>query len=100
VSILAEPSVAVVDGNATKHGTSELATAYLEYLYSPTGQQLAAKHFYRPRITSAVDAETLKRFPAIDLFTIDELSSGWAKATETHFKDGGTFDQVIEAMGQ
>jgi sulfate transport system substrate-binding protein len=100
VSILAEPSVAVVDGNATKHGTSELATAYLEYLYSPTGQQLAAKHFYRPRITSAVDAETLKRFPAIDLFTIDELSGGWAKATERHFKDGGTFDQVIEAMGQ
>ena len=100
VSILAEPSVGVVDSNAKKHGTTELATAYREHLYSPIGQQLAARHFYRPRDTSAVDAETLKRFPEIELFTIDEVFGGWAKATEKHFQDGGTFDKVAEAMGE
>jgi sulfate transport system substrate-binding protein len=100
VSILAEPSVAIVDKNTEKHGTTDVAVAYLEYLYSPTGQQLAAKHFYRPRNSGAVDAETLKRFPKIKLFTIDEVFGGWAKATEKHFKDGGTFDAVAEAMGE
>jgi sulfate transport system substrate-binding protein len=100
VSVLAEPSVAVVDKNAEKHGTTEVATEYLKYLYSPEGQQLAAKHFYRPRETGAVAPEVLKQFPQIELFTIDEVFGGWAKATETHFADGGTFDAVAEAMGQ
>jgi sulfate transport system substrate-binding protein len=100
VSILAEPSVAVVDENAEKHGTTKVATAYLEYLYSPEGQGIAVKNFYRPRNTDAVDAEVLKQFPNIELFTIDEVFGGWAKATEKHFKDGGTFDAVAEAMGE
>jgi len=100
VSILAEPSVAVVDKNAEKHGTTEVATEYLKYLYSPQGQQIAAKHFYRPRDTGAVDAKALKQFPEIELFTIDDVFGGWAKATKTHFADGGTFDAVAEAMGE
>jgi sulfate transport system substrate-binding protein len=100
VSILAEPSVAVVDSNAEKHGTTEVATAYLEYLYSPKGQRIAAKNFYRPRDASVVGDEILKQFPDIELFTIDEAFGGWAKATEKHFKDGGTFDAVAEAMGE
>lgn len=100
VSILAEPSVAVVDENAAKHGTTEVATEYLKYLYSPEGQRIAAKNFYRPRDKGAVDAEVLKQFPQIELFTIDDVFGGWAKATETHFADGGTFDTVAEAMGE
>jgi sulfate transport system substrate-binding protein len=100
VSILAEPSVAVVDKNAEKHDTTEVATEYLKYLYSPQGQQIAAKHFYRPRDSGAVDATMLKQFPQIELFTIDEVFGGWAKATKTHFADGGTFDAVAEAMGE
>ncbi len=96
VSILAEPPVAVVDQNVDKKGARQVAEAYLKYLYSPEGQELAAKHFYRPR-----DAEVLKRhvakFADIKLVTIDDVFGGWKKAQETHFADGGTFDQIYQA---
>ncbi|MGN6110154.1 MAG: sulfate ABC transporter substrate-binding protein [Kofleriaceae bacterium] len=87
-SILAEPPVAVVDKYAARHGTRELAHAYLAFLYTPEGQRIIARHHYRPRA-----AELAAAFPAISLFTIDELG-GWAAAQATHFADGGTFDQI------
>lgn len=93
LSILAEPSVAVVEKNAAKHGTKELATEYLKYLYTPAAQELAAQNYYRPRL-QAVAAKYAKRFPAVHLITIDEVFGGWAKAQKTHFDDGGTFDKV------
>jgi sulfate/thiosulfate transport system substrate-binding protein len=92
-SILAEPPVAVVDKVVDKRGTRALATAYLEYLYSPEGQDIAARNFYRP-IDPIVAAKYTKNFPAIKLFTIDETFGGWAKAQKTHFADGGVFDQI------
>lgn len=93
-SILAEPPVAVVDEVAKKHGTLDAAKAYLEYLYSPVGQKLAAKHYYRPVKPEDTDPADLKRFPKLQTFTIDELFGGWQKAQNTHFADGGTFDQI------
>ncbi len=95
MSILAEPPVAVVDKYAAKHGTSEAARAYLEGLYTDEGQELAAKHYYRPR-SSAILAKHQATFPAVTLFTIDEVFGGWAKAQETHFADGALFDQIYE----
>ena len=95
VSILAEPSVAVVDQNAEKHGTAELAKAYLEYLYTDAGQEIAAKHYYRPRVEAAA-AKVGRAFPPVALFTIDEVFGGWAKAQATHFADGGVFDQIYK----
>jgi sulfate transport system substrate-binding protein len=92
-SILAEPPVAVVDKVVDKHGTREVATAYLEYLYSPEGQDIAARNFYRP-IDANVAAKYAKNFPAIKLFTIADTFGGWAKAQKTHFADGGVFDQI------
>ncbi|MEQ1576475.1 MAG: sulfate ABC transporter substrate-binding protein [Hyphomicrobium sp.] len=93
ISILAEPSVTVVDKVADKHGTRKVAEAYLSYLYSPEGQDIAGKHYYRPRDAKA--AEKYKsQFSNVALFTIDEVFGGWAKATEVHFKDGGVFDQI------
>jgi sulfate/thiosulfate transport system substrate-binding protein len=92
-SILAEPPVAVVDKVADKHGTRAVAEAYLEYLYSPEGQEIAARNFYRP-IDPAVAAKYAKNFPALTLFTIDDTFGGWAKAQKTHFADGGLFDQI------
>ncbi|MFA5952919.1 MAG: sulfate ABC transporter substrate-binding protein [Hyphomicrobium sp.] len=93
ISILAEPSVAVVDKVVDKKGTRKLAEAYLNYLYSPEGQDIAGKNYYRPRDAKA--AEKYKaQFSAVKLFTIDEVFGGWAKAQETHFKDGGIFDQI------
>ena len=92
-SILAEPSVAVVDAVARRHGTRELAQAYLEYLYGPEGQELAAKHFYRPR-DPQVAARHAARFPGVSLFTIDEVFGGWAKAQQRHFAEGGEFDRL------
>ena len=93
ISILAEPSVAVVDKVADKHGTRKVAEAYLNYLYSPEGQDIAGKHFYRPRDAKA--AEKYKaQFSSVKLFTIDDVFGGWAKAQEVHFKDGGVFDQI------
>ena len=93
VSILAEPPVAVVDKNVDKRGTREVATAYLEYLYTPEGQDIAARNFYRP-IDAKVAARYDKQFPKLNLFTIDEVFGGWAKAQKTHFADGGVFDQI------
>jgi sulfate/thiosulfate transport system substrate-binding protein len=93
ISILAEPPVAVVEKNAKKHGTEELAKAYLTYLYSAEAQDIAGKHFYRPRDAKAL-AKWSKNFPKINLVTIDKDFGGWTKAQKTHFDDGGTFDQV------
>ena len=93
VSILAEPPVAVVDKNVDKRGTREVATAYLEYLYTPEGQDIAARNFYRP-IDAKVAARYDKQFPKLNLFTIDEVFGGWTKAQKTHFADGGVFDQI------
>lgn len=93
VSILAEPPVAVVDKNVDKKGTREVAEAYLEYLYSDEGQEIAAKNFYRPR-NEAVAKKYAQKFPTINLFTIDDVFGGWNKAQKEHFDDGGTFDQI------
>jgi sulfate transport system substrate-binding protein len=93
ISILAEPPVAVVEKNAKKHGTEELAKAYLTYLYSAEAQDIAGKNFYRPRDAKAL-AKWSKNFPEINLVTIDKDFGGWSKAQKTHFDDGGTFDQV------
>jgi sulfate transport system substrate-binding protein len=92
-SILAEPSVAVVDANVDRRGTRAVAEAYLRGLYAPEGQALAAKHFYRPR-DAALLAQNAQRFPRMDLVTIDEVFGGWATAQRTHFADGGVFDRI------
>jgi sulfate transport system substrate-binding protein len=94
LSILAEPTVALVDANVDAHGTRKVAEAYLQWLYSPTGQQLAARHFYRPVDTKSVDPADLKRFPALELVTIDKVFGGWKVAQKTHFDDGGVFDAI------
>jgi sulfate/thiosulfate-binding protein len=93
VSILAEPPVTVVDKVANKHKTAALAKAYLDYLYTPEGQEIAARHYYRPR-NADVAAKHAAQFPAVKLFTVDQLFGGWAKAQPAHFGDGGTFDQI------
>lgn len=93
LSILAEPPVTVVDKVARKRGTYEIARAYLEYLYTDVGQELAAKHYYRPR-NAAIAAKYAGQFPKVNLITIDEVFGGWAKAQTTHFADGGVFDQI------
>ncbi len=98
ISILAEPPVTLVDKVADKHGTRTVAQTYLEYLYSPEGQELAARHYYRPR-DPAVAERYRDRFPQLQLFTIDEQFGGWAKAQAAHFKDGGTFDQIYQPEG-
>ena len=92
VSILAEPSVALVDRVADKHHTREVATAYLQYLYSPQGQDIIARNFYRPR-DPQVAARYAQRFPKLKLVTIADFG-GWAQAAKAHFADGGTFDQI------
>ncbi|MCQ8106414.1 sulfate ABC transporter substrate-binding protein [Methylomonas sp. SURF-2] len=94
VSIKAETPVAVVEKVAKKNGNLDLATAYLQYLYSPAGQTLAAKHFYRPTHPELADAEDLKRFPSLELFTVDQQFGGWANVQKVHFDDGGNFDQI------
>jgi sulfate/thiosulfate transport system substrate-binding protein len=93
VSILAEPTVAIVDKNVDKHGTRALAQAYLEYLYSPAGQEIAAQNFYRPR-DPAVARKYSASFASVTLFSIDEVFGGWTLAQKTHFDDGGVFDQI------
>jgi len=92
-SILAENPVAWVDRYVLKHGTEQVARAYLEYLYSGEGQELAARHFFRPR-NAAILAKYADRFPAIPLYTVDEVAGGWAAAQRRHFADGGVFDQI------
>jgi sulfate transport system substrate-binding protein len=94
LSILAEPPVTVVDKNVDKKGTRKVATAYLEYLYSAEGQEIAGKHYYRPRDPKAA-AKYANQFSKVKLFSIDEVFGGWQKAQKTHFSDGGTFDQII-----
>ncbi len=96
VSILAEPPVALVDKNAEANGSTEVAKAYLEYLYSPAGQKIAAKHYYRPSKPESVDPETLKQFPQLTLFTVKEVFGSWREAHEKHFADGGVFDSIYE----
>ena len=94
VSILAEPPVAVVDQTVDRRGTREVATAYLQFLYSPAGQQLAAQHYFRPRDPAAAPAG---RFPALRLFTIDQVFGGWGQAQARHFAEGGVFDRIYTA---
>ncbi len=95
ISILAEPPVAVVDKIVDKHGTRKVAEAYLQYLYSPEGQEIAAKNYYRP-IDPTIAAKYADAFPKIPLFTIDEVFGGWKKAQAEHFADGGIFDQIYK----
>ncbi|MEI6074589.1 MAG: sulfate ABC transporter substrate-binding protein [Verrucomicrobiota bacterium] len=94
ISILAEPPVSVVDKTARRHGTTDVATAYLEYLYSDEGQDIAGKNYYRPRSEKAA-AKYAAQFATIKLVTIDQEFGGWAKAQKTHFADGGVFDQIF-----
>ena len=94
VSILAEPPVALVDRIVDRKGNRDVATAYLQYLYSPEGQEIAARHHYRP-VDPKVAAKVEKQFSKLNLFTIDEVFGGWASAQKTHFADGGTFDQIF-----
>jgi sulfate transport system substrate-binding protein len=93
VSILAEPPVAVVTKNAVKRGNETIAKAYLEYLYSEEGQNIAAKHYYRPRLEMIV-AKYADKFPQLKLLTINEAFGGWKSAQKIHFDDGGIFDQI------
>ena len=93
LSILAEPTVTLVDKFADKHGTRKVAEAYLNYLYTPEGQEIAAKNFYRPTLDS-VAKKYVTQFPKVNLITVDEVFGGWQKAQKTHFADGGTFDQI------
>ena len=99
LSILAEPPVTVVDKVVDKKGTRVLAQAYLEYLYTPEGQEIAARHYYRPRL-AATAAKYSAQFPEVNLFTIDEVFGGWKKAQATHFGDGGSFDQIYQPDGK
>jgi sulfate/thiosulfate transport system substrate-binding protein len=95
VSILAEPPVAIVDRVVDKRGSREVAQAYLRFLYDEIGQEIAAKHFYRPRLAT-VAAKHVQRFQQMSLFTIEEVCGGWQKAQQTHFGDGGVFDRIYQ----
>jgi sulfate/thiosulfate-binding protein len=95
VSILAEPPVSIVDKFADKHGTRKVAQAYLEYLYSEEGQDIAGRNFYRPTDPNAA-AKYASQFPKLALFTINDMFGGWQKAQKTHFADGGVFDQIYQ----
>ena len=95
ISILAEPSVSVVDSIVDKKGTREIAEAYLNYLYTDVGQEIAAKNYYRPR-SEAIAAKYKDQFPTINLFTIDEKFGSWKETQAKHFADGGVFDAIYE----
>jgi len=95
ISILAEPPVTIVDKFADKHGTRKVAQAYLDYLYSEEGQDIAGRNFYRPT-DAKVAAKYATQFPKVNLFRIDEVFGGWQKAQQTHFADGGMFDQIYQ----
>lgn len=97
-SILAEPTVALVDKNVDRNGTRQVATGYLNYLYSPRGQQLAAKHYFRPRNVEIAKKYAIK-FKPLTLFTVDEAFGGWQNAQKVHFDNGGIFDQIVTANG-
>jgi sulfate transport system substrate-binding protein len=94
ISVRAQPPVALVEANAKRHGTVDLAEAYLKYLYSPAGQRTAAKHYYRPAYPQHADPADLARFAAIEQFTVDDAFGGWAEAQREHFDDGGVFDRI------
>ncbi|MBL8660456.1 MAG: sulfate ABC transporter substrate-binding protein [Rhodospirillales bacterium] len=94
LSIRAEPPVALVAGNAEKHGTTALAQAYLDYLYTPTSQTIAASHYFRPTEPATVPQDLLARFPQVKQFTVDDVFGGWQAAQAKHFADGGIFDQI------
>jgi sulfate/thiosulfate-binding protein len=93
ISILAEPPVAVVDTVVDRRGTRQVAEAYLRYLYAPAGQEIAAKHYFRPR-----DPQILEKYRAqfapLELFTVDQVFGGWTQAHDKHFADGGVFDRI------
>ncbi len=95
ISILAEPPVSIVDKVVDRRGTRAIAQAYLEYFYSPEGQEIAARNFYRPTMKS-VAAKYAAQFPKLELFTI-ELFGGWQKAQKAHFADAAIFDQIYQA---
>jgi sulfate transport system substrate-binding protein len=95
LSILAEPPVALVDKVVDKRGTRKVAEAYLNYLYTPEGQEIVAKNYYRPRL-EAVAHKYSSTFPKLNLITIDDTFGGWQKAQKTHFADGGIFDQIYQ----
>jgi sulfate transport system substrate-binding protein len=99
LSILAEPPVTLVDKFADKHGTRKVAEAYLQYLYSEEGQDIAGRHYYRP-IDKKVAAKYAKTFAPVKLITIDEVFGGWQKAQKAHFEDGGSFDQIYKPTGR
>jgi sulfate transport system substrate-binding protein len=94
LSILAEPPIAIVSEVAKKHGTEKVAKAYLDYLYSPTGQKIAAANYYRPRHPEHADPKDIARFQKTELFTIDDVFGGWQKTQKIHFSEGGIFDQI------
>ncbi len=94
VSVLAEPPVTVVDKNAEAHGVADVAKAYLEYLYTPAGQNLAARHYYRPSDPSKADPDLVKQFPELKLFTVKDVFGSWQEAHDKHFKAGGVFDSI------
>jgi sulfate transport system substrate-binding protein len=96
VSIRAEPVVALVDKNVDRKNTRQVAQAYLDYLYSEVGQDIAGKNFYRPSVSDTAKNKYKERFPSIDLFAIDEVFGGWRKASKVHFADGGTFDRIYQ----
>ncbi|MCD9029255.1 sulfate ABC transporter substrate-binding protein [Luteimonas sp. BDR2-5] len=100
LSIRAETPVAVVDRHADAHGNRQVAEAYLRWLYSPTGQRLAAQHHYRPAVPDAVPPSQLARFRSLPLVTVDSAFGGWRKADAVHFADGGLFDSIREAAPQ
>jgi sulfate transport system substrate-binding protein len=95
LSVLAEPPVTVVDKVVDRRGTRKVAEAYLNYLYSDAGQEIAGKHYYRP-INEKIAAKYASQFPKLKLLTVDEIAGGWTKAQKTHFTDGGTFDQIYQ----
>jgi len=97
ISILAEPPVTVVDKNADRKGTRKVAEAYLQYLYSDEGQEIAAKHFYRP-VNEKIKAKFEKTLPKLPLFTIEEAFGGWDKASKEHFADGALYDQISQSI--
>jgi sulfate transport system substrate-binding protein len=99
VSILAEPPVAVVDTVVDRRGTRQVAEAYLQYLYSPAGQELAARHYFRPRNQQLLE-KYRSQFAPLELFTVDKVFGGWTAAHDKHFADGGVFDKIYGMKGQ
>ena len=96
VGILAEPPVAVVDQIAQRHGTQDVAQAYLKFLYTPAGQEIGAQNYYRPRNPKVLE-KYASQFPKLKLFTVDDTFHGWQNAQKTHFSDGGVFDQIYSS---